>query len=201
MPSILAVNNDVPAKSVAGADRARQGAARQALLRQPRRRHAAAHRRRAVQEPGRCRHRPRSLSGRVFTDVIGGRVTMTLQNAGAILPTRARRQAARARGHVAASARPTCRSCRPSRESGFPDFEAVSWFGLLAPAGTPAPIVAKLHQETVKIAGAARHAREIRAARSRCGRQSARRASPRIIKSDIAKWAKVIKDAGIRLSE
>src|SRR5471030_279777 len=36
-------------------------------------------------------------------------------------------------------------------ESGFPGFEAVPWFGLLAPAGTPPDIVKKLHDETVKI--------------------------------------------------
>jgi tripartite-type tricarboxylate transporter receptor subunit TctC len=38
-------------------------------------------------------------------------------------------------------------------EAGGPmlkDFEASSWFGLLAPAGTPADIVARLHQETVR---------------------------------------------------
>ena len=48
-PSILAVNNDVPAKTRRRADRARQGAARQALLCEPRHRNAAAHRRRSVQ--------------------------------------------------------------------------------------------------------------------------------------------------------
>jgi hypothetical protein len=31
-------------------------------------------------------------------------------------------------------------------EAGFPGFEAVSWFGLFAPAGTPPAVVGKLHQ-------------------------------------------------------
>ena len=30
-------------------------------------------------------------------------------------------------------------------ESGFPGFDATAWFGLMAPAGTPAAIVEKLH--------------------------------------------------------
>jgi tripartite-type tricarboxylate transporter receptor subunit TctC len=34
-------------------------------------------------------------------------------------------------------------------ELGFPDFEAVAWFGLLAPAGTPQPVIRKVHQDTV----------------------------------------------------
>jgi hypothetical protein len=37
-------------------------------------------------------------------------------------------------------------------ESGFPDFEAISWFGLLAPAGTPAAVVGKVHADIVQIA-------------------------------------------------
>src|SRR3982075_60504 len=38
----------------------------------------------------------------------------------------------------------------PMAESGFPGFEAVPWFGLLAPTGTPGDVLAKLHGETVK---------------------------------------------------
>ena len=36
-------------------------------------------------------------------------------------------------------------------EAGFPGFEAVAWFGLLAPAGTPKPIVDRLNREVVAI--------------------------------------------------
>ena len=36
-------------------------------------------------------------------------------------------------------------------ESGFPGFEAVPWFGLLAPAGTPQEVIDKVHDETVKV--------------------------------------------------
>src|SRR5499427_3304868 len=35
-------------------------------------------------------------------------------------------------------------------EQGFPDFEATAWYGLVAPAGTPAPIVDRLHGEIVR---------------------------------------------------
>ena len=36
-------------------------------------------------------------------------------------------------------------------ESGFPGFEATAWFGMLAPVGTPEPIVRRLHQETERV--------------------------------------------------
>ena len=36
-------------------------------------------------------------------------------------------------------------------EAGIADFEAISWFGLLAPVGTPPAVIAKLHQAAVRI--------------------------------------------------
>jgi tripartite-type tricarboxylate transporter receptor subunit TctC len=36
-------------------------------------------------------------------------------------------------------------------ESGYPGFEAVPWFGLMAPAGTSVPIIDRLHRETVRV--------------------------------------------------
>src|SRR5437588_12651724 len=36
-------------------------------------------------------------------------------------------------------------------EAGLPGYEAVQWYGVLAPAGTPRPIVTRLHGEVVKV--------------------------------------------------
>jgi tripartite-type tricarboxylate transporter receptor subunit TctC len=85
-------------------------------------------------------------------------------------------------------------------ESGFPGFEAVSWFGLLAPAGTPAPIIAKLHGDIAKIAAQA----DMQERLAQLGLDAAVNSPDEfaaVIKADIAKWAKVIKDANIKLSE
>ena len=83
-------------------------------------------------------------------------------------------------------------------ESGFAGFEATSWFALLAPAGTPAPIIQKLHSETVKALAAA----DLRARFSELGMDIVGGAPEQliaIIKADIPKWAKVIKDSGAKL--
>jgi tripartite-type tricarboxylate transporter receptor subunit TctC len=78
--------------------------------------------------------------------------------------------------------------------------EAISWFGLLAPAHTAAPIIAKVHEEVVKIAAQA----DMRERLAQLGLEVAVNSPDEfvaVINADIAKWAKVIKDASIKLSE
>jgi len=38
----------------------------------------------------------------------------------------------------------------PIAEAGVPDYEATQWYGLVAPAGTPADIIARLHAEVTR---------------------------------------------------
>jgi tripartite-type tricarboxylate transporter receptor subunit TctC len=82
-------------------------------------------------------------------------------------------------------------------ESGVAGFEVTSWFGLLAPAGTPAPVIAKLHQEAVKIVSAP----DMREKYGKIGLDVVADAPAEfatIIRNDTQKWAKVIRDAGIK---
>ena len=82
-------------------------------------------------------------------------------------------------------------------ESGYPGFEVQSWNGLLAPARTPAAIVGKLHLEAVKALALP----ELRAKLADFGLETVG-SSPEelgvVIKSEIPKWAKVIKEADIK---
>jgi len=83
-------------------------------------------------------------------------------------------------------------------ESGFPGFEAVPWFGLLAPAGTPQEIVDKLHDETVKALALP----EVRKKFDELGLEPVGNTPAEfaaVIKKETPEWAKLIKDAGIRL--
>jgi tripartite-type tricarboxylate transporter receptor subunit TctC len=82
-------------------------------------------------------------------------------------------------------------------ESGYPGFEFTAWQGLLAPARTPATIIGKLHLETVK-ALALPDLRAKLAALGLEGTGSSPDEFTGVIKSEIPKWAKVIKEAGIK---
>jgi len=80
-------------------------------------------------------------------------------------------------------------------ESGVKGYDAATWYGLLAPAGTPKAIVDRLHGDTVKIlAGPTRQRLEAQGFEPDGGTPAAFAA---YIQSEIVKWAKVIKDAGI----
>ncbi len=187
MPSLLAVNNDVPAQSVAALfalAKARPGQLSYASPGAGTPQHIAGELLKSLAGVD-IVHVP--YRGVNLTDVIGGRVTMTLQNMGAILPV-VREQKLRALAVTTLA------------ESGFSGFEAISWFGLLAPAGTSAPVIAKVHADIAKIAAEA----EMRQRLAQLGLDVAV-SSPdelaAVIKADIAKWAKVIKEANIKTEE
>src|SRR3954470_22821751 len=150
MPSIFAVNNDVPAKSVAeliALAKAQPGKLTYASPGTGTPQHIAGEvlKRLAGIEIVHVPYR-----GANFTDVIGGRVTMTFQNAGSILPT-VRDGKLRGLAMTARTRSPNLPEFPTMIEAGVADFEATSWFGLLAPVGTPSAIVARLHQEAIRI--------------------------------------------------
>jgi len=81
-------------------------------------------------------------------DVLAGRVTMQFGSVVTQMPL-VRDNRVRALG-VSSSNRVAAAPGIPTiAEQGFPDFAAVAWLALMAPGGTPAPIVAKIHADTV----------------------------------------------------
>ena len=83
-------------------------------------------------------------------------------------------------------------------ESGFPGFEAVPWFGVFAPSGTPKDVLDKLHGETVKTLAMP----EVRKKFDELGLEPVGNTSAEfaaIIRKETPEWAKVIKDASIKL--
>jgi len=82
-------------------------------------------------------------------------------------------------------------------ESGFPGFEAYAWFSVLAPAGTPKPVVARLNSEINRVLALP----EVKEQYSKMGLIPGGGTPEELdafIRADIAKWSKVIKAAGIK---
>ncbi|MGE5792575.1 MAG: tripartite tricarboxylate transporter substrate binding protein [Bacteroidota bacterium] len=81
-------------------------------------------------------------------------------------------------------------------EAGVPGYEATNWWGILAPAGTPQPILDRLHQEIAAVQASAETKRRFETEGA-----EAREMSPAdfaaFIAAETAKWARVVKEAGI----
>jgi tripartite-type tricarboxylate transporter receptor subunit TctC len=135
----------------------------------------------------------------VLPDLLAGRLTLSFANISNALPLvrdgklRAFAVTSRQRSGAAPDM-PTM------AESGYPGFEAVPWFGLLAPAGTPPAVVDKIYRETRRVLGLP----ELRKRLDELGLDTIG-SSPTefatVIKSEIPQWAAVIKGAGIKVSE
>jgi tripartite-type tricarboxylate transporter receptor subunit TctC len=131
-------------------------------------------------------------------DLVAARIDLCICGAGPLLPhIKAGRLRLLA---VAAGTRdPTLPGVPTIAEEGVPGFDVVGWFGLLAPAGTPAPVVRKLHAEVVRILAQA----SVKAIYLTGGLETASSRSPaefsEFIRSERDKWAKVIKAANIRI--
>jgi tripartite-type tricarboxylate transporter receptor subunit TctC len=199
MASIVAINNDMPAKSVAelfALAKAKPGQLSYASPGVGTPQHIAGELLKSLAGVD-IVHVP--YRGAVLTDVMSGRVTMTLQNMGTILPVV---RDGKLRGLAVTSLQRAAiiPELPTLAESGFPGFEAISWFGLLAPAGTPAPVIAKVHDEIARIAAQA-DMRERLAQLGLAVMVSSPDEFAAVIRADIAKWAKVIKDANIKVTE
>ena len=199
MPSILAVNNDVPAKTYAeliALAKAQPGKLSIASPGVGTPQHIASEMLKRMAGVD-IVHVP--YRGAIFTDVIGGRVTMTLQNVGAILSVVKQGQL---RGVAVTSLKRSAilPDLPTVAESGLPGFEAISWFGLMAPAGTPPAIVDKAYKQAAQIV-AAPDVKEKLAALGLDVTSDAPDALAAIIKGDTAKWAKVIKEANIKTGD
>ncbi|MGE5093847.1 MAG: tripartite tricarboxylate transporter substrate binding protein [Betaproteobacteria bacterium] len=82
-------------------------------------------------------------------------------------------------------------------EAGLPNYEVTTWYGILAPAGTPRPIVNKLNAEIVRVMRAP-DLQERFAATGTEPRTSTPEEFADFIKQEIAKWGKVVRQAGLK---
>lgn len=130
-------------------------------------------------------------------DLVSGRITMSFANIVNVLPL-AREGKLRPLAITSAKRSALAPDLPTMAESGFPGFEAVPWFGLLAPAGTPKDIVDKVHGDTVKALALPEVRKKFdELGLEPVGNNPAEFAA--VIKKEMPEWAKVIKDADIKL--
>jgi len=82
-------------------------------------------------------------------------------------------------------------------ESGLPDLDVTTWYGLLAPAGTPRPIIERLNAEIARIM----HAPDLQerlAAMAAEPRTSTPEEFAAYIRQEAARWGEVVRRAGLR---
>ena len=143
-------------------------------------------------------HVPYKGSGPAVVDLVGGSVQVMFSTAPPVVPL-IKAGRIRALG-VASNTRSSFLPDVPTvKEAGVPDFIADNWYGVLVPAGTAKAVIDRLHREIVK-AVAQSDARERFAG---AGLEPRSNKSPQefgaFVENDVARWSKVIKQAGIRM--
>jgi len=141
-------------------------------------------------------HVPFRGAGPAMIDVMGGDTQMTFASVPSTI-THVRSGKLRALGTGGVKRSFALPDVPTIAEGGVPGYEFGNWIGLVAPAGTPAPIVAKLHEALT----AAQNSPELKASFDREGADVVRMSSAQFgafIASELARWGKVVKDAGLK---
>jgi tripartite-type tricarboxylate transporter receptor subunit TctC len=142
-------------------------------------------------------HIPYKGGAPAMTDVIAGQIQMLFSS---VLQSHAHIKSGRLRAlAVTTPKRVKAEPDLPTmQEAGVPGYEVTQWYGILAPAKTPQPIIAKLNAELVRILGTREAAERLAADGSEpVGTTSEQFAEH--VRTEVAKWSKVVKEAGIRV--
>jgi len=135
----------------------------------------------------------------VVTDLLGGRLSMFFGAASATIPL-VRDGKVRALAVTSENRFPGLPELPTMIESGFPGFVSVLSIGLTAPAGTPPAIVEKIHQDAVKVVSDPDAKKKLAAiGMETVGDTPAEFTAA--MKAQKPQWAKLIKDAGIKVAE
>ena len=143
-------------------------------------------------------HVPFKGASPAVVDLVAGRLDLMFVDMGSVL---SQVQAQRLRAlAVTSSGRSSVLPDVPTvNETGLPGYEAVVWWGLLAPAGTPTAVIDKLHRAVVDILRMSEIRSRLIAAQGAEVVGNTPKQFADFIQSETIKWAAVIKTAGIKL--
>src|SRR5260370_1202997 len=132
----------------------------------------------------------------LLPDLLAGRVTMSFANVVNVMPL-VREGKLRAFAVTSIKRSATAPELPTMAESGYPGFEAVPWFGLMAPAGTPGAIIERLHRDTVRILALPDVRRKLNDLGLHVIAGSHGELAAVIVR-EIPQWARVIRQAGLK---
>lgn len=141
-------------------------------------------------------HIPYRGGSPAITDTIGGQVPLVAVNALEVLP-HVKSGKLKVLGVLSANRSANYPDVPTMAESGFPGFEASVWYGLVAPAATPKPIVAKLHAEVQK----ALQTKEVRERMNAVGGEVVPGSADmfsNLIRSERVRYDKLVREANIK---
>ncbi len=142
------------------------------------------------------RHVPYKGGAQAITDVLGGHVDMVAVNALEVLPL-VKAGKLRVLAVMSAERSAVLPGVPTVAESGYPGFEASVWYGFVAPAGTPKPVLTAVH-DAVEKALDSKEVREQLAAAGGVVLPGSSEQFAKLLKSDAARYGKLIREAGIK---
>jgi tripartite-type tricarboxylate transporter receptor subunit TctC len=142
-------------------------------------------------------HVPYKGTGPAMTDLLGGHIALMFD---VIMTSLPHMQSGKLRtiGISSLNRDPLAPDVPTIAESGYPGYEALVWFGLFAPAGTPSEIVRRIQEEIAR-ALATPKMRELLTSQGLVVVASTPTDFAARVGSEVAKWRKVIGEAGIAL--
>jgi tripartite-type tricarboxylate transporter receptor subunit TctC len=144
-------------------------------------------------------HVPYKGSSGARTDILGGQVHMMFDAITTMAPN-VRAGKLKALGTSGKARSPVLPEVPTVSDAGVPGYEAVIWLGLMAPAGTPKPIVDRLNAEVRKATGTP-ETREAWAKQGAVAMSMSPEEFDRFMRDDIEKWARIVKVSGARADQ
>ena len=142
-------------------------------------------------------HVPYKGSGQIMGDLIGGQVVMLFDQPVSSMP-HVKAGKLRALAVTSAQRSPSALDVPTMSEAGLDGFDVQSWYGLMAPKGTPRDIIARLNTESVKALGTADIKERFMDLGAVPGPMSSE-AFGEFIRAEITRWAEVVKASGAKV--
>ena len=141
-------------------------------------------------------HVPYKGSGPAHIDLMGGQIQMMFDNIVALIP-HVKSGKVKALAVSSAKRHPALPDVPTIQEAGIKEFETVAWFGVVAPAATPRPVINRLNAEVVKAIGLPDVQKRLLDAGSTIIGNKPEEAD-QFLRDEVAKWGKVVKAAGVK---